>query len=242
MFGKRKRSDSQASLSSGSTVAASPSRAGGAGAFDFMETEQQHHYQHNPFAPHAHASTPAHLPSRTLKRFRDNRPSDAEVHQHTLHLLYSARDPHHRQQPAAAVQPSPHPAQNQSRPHASAPVAALPPSRPDARQQPSLHSFWNLPGCAATSAAPSPPVPRESSCCEDCGAALAGDGSGDDAMMDVDDCGIAGQDHGCGACGKVVCFSCSVSNLGEDRRCLGCADRKVWVGGIGWTNAGVSVC
>ncbi|KAK5659291.1 hypothetical protein OQA88_1384 [Cercophora sp. LCS_1] len=37
------------------------------------------------------SSTPSHLPSRTMKRFRDNRPSEAEVHQRTLNLLYSAQ-------------------------------------------------------------------------------------------------------------------------------------------------------
>lgn len=40
--------------------------------------------------------------------------------------------------------------------------------------------------------------------------------------MDVEGSCAGGQ---CGACGKCVCFSCSVSNLGEERRCLGCAGR-----------------
>ena len=69
--------------------------------------------------------------------------------------------------------------------------------------------------------------------CEDCGAGL-------DDGMDVD--GGAGDDTACGACGKHICYSCSVSNLGEQKRCLHCAGRRVWVGGIGWTNAEVSVC
>ena len=58
--------------------------------------------------------------------------------------------------------------------------------------------------------------------CEDCGAGLC-----DDNMMDVDGFGSgdAAAARGCGACGKVVCFSCSVSNLGERRRCLMCAGR-----------------
>ncbi|KAH6609386.1 hypothetical protein Trco_002732 [Trichoderma cornu-damae] len=170
-------------------------------------------------------SVPANLHSRTLKRHRDNRPSDEEVHQHTLGLLYSAQ----QRQP-------------QDQPQLQAPTAAqepVPPAAgPDTQQ--SLHRFWNIssePGSGGSSPgiaiACAPPTS-----CEDCGSALAGGGGGDE--MEVDD--GAAEDTACGACGKHVCFSCSVSNLGEQKRCLQCAGRRVWIGGIGWTNAGVPVC
>jgi hypothetical protein len=61
-------------------------------------------------------------------------------------------------------------------------------------------------------------------------------GGDDDAMMDIDGYGSGLDDWACGACGKAVCFSCSISNLGEHRRCLACAGPRggvrgnVWVG------------
>ncbi|KAL6876520.1 hypothetical protein J3F83DRAFT_726091 [Trichoderma novae-zelandiae] len=192
------------------------------------------------------------LHSRTLKRYRDNRPSDEEVHQHTLDLLYSAQqrqqDQHHHHhhgdfvtQELAATQmlsissPDPSPP-----PKTTTPTPT--PTTHDGQQ--SLHRFWNIgsqpssgtssPGLADPSCAPTPTA------CDDCGAPLAGSDGGAGDGMDLD--GGAMQDTACGACGKHVCFSCSVSNLGEEKRCLQCAGRRVWVGGIGWTNAGVSVC
>ena len=55
-------------------------------------------------------------------------------------------------------------------------------------------------------------------------------------MMDVD-MDIDASDNVCGACGKAVCCSCSVSNLGEHRRCLVCAgsrtgNRKDWLSSV----------
>lgn len=176
------------------------------------------------------ASVPATLHSRTLKRYRDNRPSDDEVHQHTLGLLYSAQ-----QRP-------------QQFPPQDAPIAAAPEqpvvASSSSTSQQSLHRFWSI-GSEPSSASSSPGIetppvllPTE---CDDCGSALLA-GGGDADEMDVD-CGNAAEDTACGACGKHVCFSCSVSNLGEQKRCLQCAGRRVWVGGIGWTDAGgVSVC
>ncbi|KAL6701974.1 hypothetical protein J3F84DRAFT_343476 [Trichoderma pleuroticola] len=170
------------------------------------------------------------LHSRTLKRYRDNRPSDEEVHQHTLDLLYSAQQRPQGQQPHDAVVA-------QSEPEHQQPAA----SANSNGQQQSLHRFWDI-GSEPSSGTSSPGIANPCAPptnCDDCGAALAG--SDDD--MDVD--GGSAQDTddtACGACGKHVCFSCSVSNLGEQKRCLQCAGRRVWIGGIGWTNAGVSVC
>ncbi|OTA03134.1 hypothetical protein A9Z42_0035610 [Trichoderma parareesei] len=206
------------------------------------------------------------LHSRTLKRYRDNRPSDEEVHQHTLDLLYSAQQRQQQEQDqnhhhhhlhhgvgpvaqdlaanqmllpvSASSDPCPLPTPPMTTPSSSS-------SSPTHDGQQSLHRFWNI-GSQPSSGTSSPgladplcaaPTPTA---CDDCGAPLAGsDGAGDDGM-DLD--GSAAQDTACGACGKHVCFSCSVSNLGEEKRCLQCAGRRVWIGGIGWTNAGVSVC
>lgn len=105
----------------------------------------------------------------------------------------------------------------------------LPQSSNTNTAQNSLHRFWVI------SSAPKPPtisVATHSSTiagCEDCGASL--EGSSDSGMMDVDGSDLTAL--ACGACGKHVCFSCSVSNLGEQKRCLHCAGRAIggWTGG-----------
>lgn len=221
---KRKRSASE--------LLSSPSSAS---TFSFGSSPPPH----NPFTTDA---APAHLPSRTLKRFRDSRPSDAEVHRkfyewrahhretlnscavsadRTLSLLYSAQ----QQAPQAPVLEQ-----------AASALAA-----PTASSQQSLHRFWNINSTPTSSVGSSPALEQQMvtaapSACDDCGAGLGDGGDG----MDIDGCGF--EDHACGACGKNVCFSCSVSNLGEQKRCLQCAGRRVWVGGIGWTNVAVSAC
>ncbi|KAK3322063.1 hypothetical protein B0H66DRAFT_553202 [Apodospora peruviana] len=221
---KRRRSDSEHSFSS---AFSSPQRPGSSN-FDFRAScAVVSPTSRGLFSPSSRGSTPSHLPSRTMKRYRNNRPSDAQVHEHTMGLLYSAQQQHTQDQtqPLQAVS-------------AGAPIVAENHNQtcPITHQR-SLHSFWNLPSSAsgssqASEAAPSPPIMRPdapaSSSCEDCGVGL---GDGDDTMMD--DGFMPGEDHSCGACGKAVCFSCSVSNLGEHRRCLACAGRMVCVGGTG---------
>ncbi|CVK83825.1 hypothetical protein LB506_001121 [Fusarium annulatum] len=154
----------------------------------------------NPFA--IMASTPIHLHSRTMKRFRDNRPSEEIIHERTLNMLYSAQSQHqHTELPSENIQ------------------VPLEPARPESNQQ-SLHRFWNIssaPSAPTTSLGQTQLTPSN---CDDCGASL---NSGDDGM-DID--GINNEDHSCSACGKHVCFSCSVSNLGEQRHCLQCAGRN----------------
>lgn len=270
---KRKRSDSELSFSSGSAFS-SPPRPCGGNIFDFstMSMNADGHQHHSAFSPLRPSSTPSHLPSRTMKRFRDNRPSDEEVHrkfyewrahhqnppresisssahitpaEHTLSLLYSAQH-HHQFRHSSGTSSSSNLQQQQT--VAAAVTAPVPPppqtqNQTQATAQRSLHSFWNLPAppTSSSTTAPSPPTHRASAPthCEDCGTGL-GPGAGD-ASMDVDGYGLG--DCSCGACGRAVCFGCSVSNLGEQRRCLVCAGRRVWVGGIGWTGgAGVGVC
>ena len=241
MMLKRKRSASE--LCSSPTSSASPSTS----SFNFSMD----------VSPRAFHDAPAsHLNSRTLKRFRDSRPSDDEVHrkfyewrahhresqnscvpaERTLSMLYSAQHQHQ--------QPSPH------QPHPSLvqqlPISPFPPLQQaiaTTTSQQSLHSFWDI-SSAPSSASSTPgieqpmPLLMPPTSCEDCGAGL---GSGNGDGMDLDG-GLGLDNTACGACGKHVCFSCSVSNLGEEKRCLQCAGRRVWVGGIGWTNAGLSVC
>lgn len=168
-------------------------------------------------------------------------------------MLYQAqqqpRQPHHVFSPPATP--------------VSIPSMPPPPQATSAQNQPSLHSFWKIPAVAAAQPAylsSTPFVPTASSVspaemldrpttCEDCGVGL----SEEDAMMD-DGYGFETYINTCSACSRAVCFSCSVSNLGEQRRCLMCAGRdgagagagadksKKWVGGIGWTAGGVTVC
>ncbi|KAK0669133.1 hypothetical protein QBC41DRAFT_320343 [Cercophora samala] len=229
MVVKRKRSDSH--LNSFSSTLASPPRVS---SFNFdaicaMDTARRGFF--SPRLP-----TSSHTPGRTMKRFRDNRPSEEIIHQHTLNLLFSAQQQQHNRQP----QIPPPPPQVQATEPTPVPV----PSHVHLEQhQRSLHSFWKLPTRTAATplssqsslaSSPSPaaiPISYQlaaSTTCDDCGAGLVGPGAcgdQDEMMMDVDGSGVVGENN-CGACGKTVCFSCSVSNLGEHRRCLACAGRR----------------
>lgn len=221
------------------------------------------------------SSTPSHLPSRTFKRLRNGRPSDHEVHrksgdaaaasppqgpflswgmfpdsllrrvrastENTLQMLYRAQQ--RPQQPQQVL--SPQLAASPSNPHSPASPAVSAP----AQSQRSLHSFWNIP-----SSHHPPPGPVLSSAlgpsvedmvdhpttCSDCGVELGGE----DAAVD-DGYGFETYISSCSLCCKAVCFSCSVSNLGEQRRCLLCAGkedrRKRWVGTKGWASEPMSV-
>ena len=110
-----------------------------------------------------------------------------------------------------------------------------PVKEPVVSPQGSLHRFWNINSAPTPSPAQHEQNTPLATSCDDCGGHLGDGGDG----MDID--GYVGSDSACGACGKHVCFSCSVSNLGEQRRCLHCAGRKVWIGGVGWADSGVVV-
>lgn len=218
--------------------------------------------------------TPSHLPSRTFKRLRNGRPSDHEVHrksgdggpflswgmfpdsllrhvrastENTLQMLYRAQQrpqqPQHVFSPPPAASPSIAPS-SVSSVQPRSPAVSTP-----AQSQRSLHSFWDIP-----SSQHSPPVPILSSAvgpsvdaivdhpttCDDCGVELGGE----DAAVD-DGYGFETYISSCSLCCKAVCFSCSVSNLGEQRRCLVCAGkkdtRKTWGSATGWTSEPMSV-
>ncbi|CAI4218739.1 unnamed protein product [Parascedosporium putredinis] len=102
-------------------------------------------------------TTPLHLHSRTLKRFRDSRPSEQQVHQRTLGLLYSAQRQQQlpfAQNPPSAVFPDAHAAPiPQEADHAVVHASSNGTQR-------SLHNFWALPSAPAPSvASPSRPQP-----------------------------------------------------------------------------------
>ncbi|KAJ3496653.1 hypothetical protein NLG97_g2508 [Lecanicillium saksenae] len=84
------------------------------------------------FTPRMGLINPCHLNSRTMKRFRDNRPSQDEIHQRTLELLYTAQQQQQYQDP-----PSP------------SPIVEAPPQLEQlqsnhSNNQQSLHRFWNI--------------------------------------------------------------------------------------------------
>ncbi|CRK40429.1 hypothetical protein BN1708_008218 [Verticillium longisporum] len=142
--------------------------------------------------------------------------------EHTLSMLYSAQQ--HSDTDFTPTSPSPMP-RILERPAQPAPTA-----------QRSLHAFWNINSApAAPSFTPSASQTcHEASSCEDCGVGF-GSRDGTDSM-DINGYGFDSEDdHLCGACRRHVCSGCSVTNLGEQRRCLTCAGRRVRVGGLGWT-------
>ncbi|KAH7156506.1 hypothetical protein EDB81DRAFT_756958 [Dactylonectria macrodidyma] len=150
---KRKRSSSE--LSSPSSVSSFNSPPHGAAI-------------RNPFA--TMDMTPIHLHSRTLKRFRNSRPSEHEVHlthtssaERTLNMLYSAQQLPEQHEDILAV-----PEQPQET------------IQPEANQQ-SLHRFWNI--SSAPVSAISHPVAQPTPSCDGCD---AGPSSGNGDEMDVD--------------------------------------------------------
>ncbi|KAI4861510.1 hypothetical protein F4820DRAFT_433499 [Hypoxylon rubiginosum] len=228
---KRKRSESELSFSSSSTFG-SPMQPNQFAAMMDMDGASA-----SPLRQFPQNTTPAHLHSRTVKRFRNSRPSDEEVHQRTLSMLYSAQKQHvaHDQQQQQLQLGS-----LATRPQPQAPPAAHTQSQPQGSQA-SLHSFWKLPKPAAASV-PAVPAPFDQpTSCEDCGQTLR-EGRGDEDSMDLDGFGAEAETE-CVACSKHVCSHCSITNLGEQRRCLICAGKKVWVGGLGWAGtSGLKVC
>ncbi|KAL6413393.1 ORF21 protein [Ilyonectria robusta] len=172
---KRKRSASEL-LSSPSSVSSFNSPPHGAAI-------------RNPFA--TMDMTPIHLHSRTLKRFRDSRPSENEVHrkfyswsptrpflnnhshvlvERTLNMLYSAQ--HQPEQHDDTLLSLEEPRQT---------------AQPEANQQ-SLHRFWNISSMPTPSPASMHPVTNPSS--RDSG---AGNSSGNGDEMDVDSMQCTGR-------------------------------------------------
>lgn len=151
--------------------------------------------------------------------------------EHTLSLLFSAQQSS-RPQFESPVQ---HP-----------PIESIPQINQSHTQQPSLHAFWQLPKGRRTSLSSitspsflisnSDPLPyiSQTTNCEDCDASLSSDDTDAadiDIMMDVDN--VGGTSYACTRCSKPVCSRCAISNLGKERKCLGCAGRGLeWMDGM----------
>ncbi|KAI0197654.1 hypothetical protein F4808DRAFT_291347 [Astrocystis sublimbata] len=227
MFLKRKRSESELSTSTSSTFN-SPPRFGSISPQSLdIYTNISTNMNADPFAFAAMTNAPPSPlarfgnrgPGRTMKRIRDNRPSENEVHQRTLGMLYAAQ----RQQSSHEA------TANQTQQHA--PIAAQPGTSSSlSSQKTNLHNFWALP--SRPSAPPttyhlSTSTTDTPSACEDCGRGFGNDNYGDDdGMMDIDMDEVSGEENvACAACGKCVCSHCSITNIntGDQRRCLSCA-------------------
>lgn len=129
----------------------------------------------------------------------------------------------------------------QSMHHIPTRIPYTPPAIDHVTQQTSLHSFWSLPSrmssCTSSDVGASSQylnIMFQAANCEDCGTALVSeDGDIMDIDMDIEAQGSA-LDYACSKCQKIVCHRCAISNLGANRRCLICAGKRTWVGGIGW--------
>ncbi|KFZ14730.1 hypothetical protein V502_05925 [Pseudogymnoascus sp. VKM F-4520 (FW-2644)] len=159
MLHKRKRSDSEMSSPSYS-MSPSPTQSGAIASAPYM-------------SQFGHEVTPLHLSSRTRKRVRDNRPSEHQIHENTLNLLFSAQKQHQQPEPT----------------YPQAPTMSM---SPPPQQQSSLHSFWALPArptsrdsSANSGTGLSAPAYCQETNCEDCDAVLV-NGDGDAMEMDVD--------------------------------------------------------
>ncbi|TQV96403.1 hypothetical protein V2A60_003191 [Cordyceps javanica] len=84
------------------------------------------------FTPRMGLVNPCHLNSRTLKRFRNGRPSQEEIHQRTLELLYTAQHQQQCQDPSSPC------------PNVEAPPESEQPQPNHDDHQQSLHRFWNI--------------------------------------------------------------------------------------------------
>ena len=78
-------------------------------------------------------------------------------------------------------------------------------------------------------------VPSPVVTCEDCETPLSTQDS-DTCMGGMDGGETDGANYACRSCGRKVCGTCAVVEVGDGRECLQCrtSTRKKWVGGIGW--------
>ena len=166
-----------------------------------------------------HAESPlqhSSLPSSSIER--------------TLGLLFLAQK-QHATSPLATMQEDPEPT----------PVIAEP-AVPEAGQR-SLHSFWSIPSAAPSSTSSTPSVERSvyimPTSCDECGSGFSTD-NGDDAMEVDGSCGTG--NYACGGCTRQICSNCSVSRIGEQRRCVNCTWSNAWEGAMGWAEARVTSC
>ncbi|TQS35201.1 hypothetical protein Golomagni_04386 [Golovinomyces magnicellulatus] len=157
-------------------------------------------------------------PSRTRKRHRNSRPSDSEVFDHTLSILFSA------QRNSQTL------SQDFSSKANSEPPSTLLPSPHQPKNQSFLSSYWNISSRRETPCSSKDSIfsagdlliPKQpaklllpmTTACEDCGKALY-----DNKSIPIY---FDGEEHRCRHCGKYVCDSCSISYIGTEMKCLNC--------------------
>ncbi|MCJ1243819.1 hypothetical protein MMC30_001016 [Trapelia coarctata] len=171
--------------------------------------------------------TPPHLHSRTRKRFRDSRPDEQTIHEHTYQKLFQAQ-----RSPTQTVPALPRTVS-----------ASSTTSRRRSNAQQSLHEFWDIPDRSNSSRRAfftAQPQPEQQLTCEDCDAGLGVCEDENATDTDMGGMGLALQesDYACRDCKRHVCDFCAVVVPGEGRECLQCrTSRKKWVGGIGWMHS-----
>lgn len=111
----------------------------------------------------------------------------------------------------------------------------------NSQHQQSLHTFWPLP--TPPSSAPQSPPPLSHILplltCEDCDSSILSPSDVDICMTGMDEMEEYGE-FACRSCGRRVCGTCAVVEIGAGRECLGCKTkgggvaREKWIGGIGW--------
>lgn len=109
-------------------------------------TSAELHAHNSPSQPATETNPSNHLNSRTRKRFRDNRPDEATIHQTTLSKLYAAQSrqeeadltENHNPNNSPPLNSSPSPSRSSSQHSASHSSQ----QRGKAHQQPSIHAFF----------------------------------------------------------------------------------------------------
>jgi len=161
--------------------------------------------------PQSSSSTSA---SRTLKRYRDNRPSEEIIHATTMQKMYAAQRQGHAPEPLL-----------------STPIMDIDTQSDSGYGQKRLDSFWAVPKTQTCSAKQtwtnqqSWHGPR----CEDCDAPIvdtediAGGMGGADYQMSGTDAAEVQSGGCCAGCGRRVCGLCSL--VREQRVCLECAGK-----------------
>ncbi|KAF1810359.1 hypothetical protein P152DRAFT_95942 [Eremomyces bilateralis CBS 781.70] len=130
---------------------------------------------------------------RTRKRFRDDRPDEATVHENTINKLFDAQ---RQPEPPVPFFTRLHNATRQELPS-------------DPIQRTNLHSFWSLPGTPHNMPTRPPhrtSVMNEGVKCDDC-----------DCFVPSSEA----EDSQCSSCGRTVCSRCAV--VRDMRSCLECA-------------------
>jgi hypothetical protein len=153
--------------------------------------------------------------------------------ENTLKMLYSAQQHHHDQ------------SQHHEQISQQTTTSQLAMASSRSLGQRSLHAFWKIPSPATLPDMLPPPIEKAAlalangqASCEDCGTRIPA--NEDDTLMEIDGYpDITAGASQCVACAKVVCGSCSVSNMGADPRCLVCAGRR----DVRWSREqGISAC